>query len=200
MPSEVSFVPKKDPMFKILVKYIKSTTLCRGFVDKHYIRNSAVANADFLIVSYNIKNPTRSKAPFVNLNGFALMNKKPDHLYLDVICAKPGVGKGIIDEVSKQVIMHKKKYLVLSAVTYVINYYKKLGFFHGKRKCSTSNNMKNVEERTRHLKFKDDDNALKNKDFRKLLLVLVKKKMTTEKCKTVPKCAEYGFVMTKCFS
>lgn len=200
MPNEVSFIPKRDPMFKILVRYIRSTTLCRGFVNKNYIKETAVASADFLIVSYDIKNPTRSRAPLVNLNGFALMIKKPDHLYLDVICAKPGVGKSIIDEVSKQVVMHKKKYLVLSAVTYVINYYKKMGFFHGKRKCSTSENMKNLEEKTRRLKFKTDDNALKNKDFKKLLLVLVKKKMTSEKCKTVPKCAEYGFVMTKCFS
>jgi len=200
MPNEVSFVPKKDPMFQILIKYIRNTTLCRGFVNKNYIKNTAVSEADFLIVSYDMKNPTRSRAPLVNLNGFALMNKKPDHLYLDVICAKPGVGKSIIDEVSKQVIMHKKKYLVLSAVTYVINYYKRMGFFHGKRKCSTNDNMKNLEDETRHLKFSNDNNAMKNKKFKKLLLTLVKKKMTAGTCRTVPQCVEYGFVMTKCFS
>ena len=190
---------KKNPsLFKLYSKYVVHVPLCKGLLNKDYIREEAVAKSHYLIVHIGLKKSTRSKTPLVELSGIGIIRKRKDHMYLDVICAKPGIGKQILDSAADLTKKNDRKYLILSAMPYVINYYRKMGFFYGKKKCKLNDDLKTLNENLKHKKFKNMNGAISNEEYKQLLLVLIQKKMTGKYCRSVGECSNVGFAMTKC--
>lgn len=190
---------KKNPsLFKLYSKYVVHVPLCKGLLNKDYIKEEAVAKSHYLIVHVNLTKPTRSKTPLVELSGMGIIRKKKDHMYLDVVCAKPGIGKQILDAAAELTKTNKMKYLILSAMPYIINYYRKMGFVYGKKECKLNDDLKTLNENLKHKRFKNMNGAITNEEYKKLLLVLVQKKMTGKYCRAVGECSQVGFAMTKC--
>jgi GNAT superfamily N-acetyltransferase len=135
-------------------------------------------------LSVELETPsTRSGLSRKNYGGFALLDKRSDSLYVEVICGK-GWGRVLMNEIEELAAKWNLKYVTLSALTEPIPVYRKWGFVFGKT-CSEDQDI-----------FKTiDKSGLSDKLYR----LLIKKGFTAEQnCKSKPKCDENGYTMTKC--
>lgn len=193
----VHILLKSDPQFnKISTKIIShATKLCllndTLAVSNDYIKNFALNSADGLIVHYRTRGMT-------DFNGFLIFKIMKDYLYIDVICAK-GSGTALLNECYSFAKKLNKPQVRLSALAHVINLYRKQGFIHSEGSCNMSNDVKSLSEALAHKRFKTTQNAIEDGEFKKLLQMLIKKKLTsTKKCKNIQDCSMNGYSMTKC--
>lgn len=102
-------------------------------VDPSYVAY-AMSNASHLVFVY------RQKRGRENTAAFAILQNKKTHVYLDVICSKPGAYKGsfVLREVEKLTRSLGKTQIRLKALPHVICYYARKGY--RKFKESRSNN------------------------------------------------------------
>ena len=200
----IIFVSKNDENFEYYKAYIKTShDICATSKDegvsRAYIKNHALKNADVFALSFKENYKTRSKT-LKTLQGFAILQIKPDHLYIDVICAKKK-GDIILSNVYKFGNILNKKYVILNALPHVINYYKrpKHSFLHGYKQCVEEPSIKKLGNTMKNKKFNSSSDALSNTNFKKLLSMLIKKKLTHNKqCKNIQSCSKDGYTMTKC--
>ena len=73
--------------------------LCKGAVSHSYVSQQTLDDTpDRLYIISEERRPTRHKAPFVTLYGFAMVYATNNAWYLDVICANK-VGKFLIQRI-----------------------------------------------------------------------------------------------------
>lgn len=202
----IKFIEKKDPNFEIYKNLIKSNTnLCNSknqeVVSSSYIKNQSLKNVDIIALNLKEEYKTRSrKTPIITVQGFALLQNRKNYLYIDVICAKQS-GDALLSNIYILGNELKKKYVILNALPHVINYYKrdKHKFLHGYKSCEENIEIKKLGESLKNKKFKVPSNATSDKNFQKLLTLLINKKLTYDKtCKTIDSCSKNGYTMTKC--
>tara|TARA_B100001093_G_C26776215_1_gene992521 strand:- start:943 stop:1425 length:483 start_codon:yes stop_codon:yes gene_type:complete len=158
---------------------------------------------DGIIIAMNEnKTRTRTKKPFLEVEGFILMRfgemggKKM--IYVDVICARK-VGKKLLNEMYEFARRNKVEYIQLSALPHVINFYKKERFVHSEKGCIADEKTRKVSDMVKGYEFKDFKDVMKNRDFVKFLEHLRKQKLVAnKKCTSVAKCSEDGYTMTRC--
>lgn len=193
---------KGTATFKNTLNYIRNYNeyLCTNArlnmeINPNYI-HSAFNSTDIVVVSRTSVRQTRSSNA---IQGFALVKVKPDHLYIDVLCAKGG-GLLLIDRVESLARKMNKPYLMLNALPSVINLYKtKRGFVHSEKQCTENNQVKQLGNIVKSKIFSSSNNAMEDKEFKKLLKRLIDLKLTANKaCKSVKSCSTDGYTMTKC--
>ena len=198
---EIVTLHKEDPMYASYVNLIlgQGASLCKGMVSYTYLKNKQVlTNANMVVVASTItKLRTKSK---IELHGFALIQNRQESLYVDIICAS-GVGKKILQEVYKTGREMKKKYITLSALPRVINFYRKEGFLHSENGCKEKLLITRIAEQVSHLRFSNDTSAKTHGEFQKLLLELIGHRLVTDKrCRRIDSCSSMGYTMTKCIA
>lgn len=198
---EIVTLQKENPMYASYINLIlgQGASLCKGVVSYTYLKNEKVLNsANMIIVASTItKLRTKSK---IELHGFALIQNRPESLYVDIICAS-GVGKKILQEVYKAGKEMEKKYITLSALPRVINFYRKEGFLHSENGCKEKQLITRIAEQVSHLRFSSDKNAILHEEFQQLLLSLISHKLVTDKrCRKITSCSSMGYSMTKCIA
>lgn len=196
---ELITLHKGNPMYDSYINLIlgQGASLCRAMVSYTYLKNESVmTNANMIIVaSTTSKLRTKSK---IELHGFALIQKRTESLYIDIICAS-GVGKRILQEVYKIGKEMQKKYITLSALPRVINFYRKEGFIHSENGCKEKKSIERIAKQVSHLRFADDKTAKSHDEFQNLLLSLISHRLVTDKrCRKIDSCSSMGYSMTKC--
>lgn len=63
-----------------------------------------------------------------NINGFALLTTRPQSIYVNLICAKNGFGKLLIDAISCICVNISKPTIELDSVESAVEFYKSVGF------------------------------------------------------------------------
>lgn len=196
---ETVIVHKRDPLFEEYMNFIvgQSASICRGMVSHTYLRSQSGKKANMLIVVIENVGGTRSSKR-IEVKGFALIQNNTNDLYVDIICAK-GVGKHILREVYNQGYKLKKKYITLSALPRVINFYRGEQFIHTEKDCNENSIITNMAEKVKGLRFKSDEDAQSHKTFNTFLKLLMKHKLVADKrCRRVDTCSISGYSMTKC--
>lgn len=155
---------------------------CGKAITSNFVKQSMKEWTDNLIIAYR-KN---------KMVGFASIWIERNYLYLNLICTLKGSGARLLNEIedlAKKTL--RKKYIKLSAVPYVVNYYRRLGYKHSNY-CPISTAIKKIEEKAikvAHLKFESDSDARKHPDFKDFMNFLQKNKMGNQ---------INGFTMVKC--
>lgn len=190
-------VTKKDPSFSKTIEYVKANTVtfCKTRVKGNigvyngYVKQTAVKKADGILIKYTSKNSkTRSKVNFISIAGFIIYQLGTDYIYLDVICAKKGYGRELLQSMFDFAQSKSKSYIVLSALKHVIGFYKMQGFVHAFKKC--------YEDEDIRLFYRQNNN---NNSLYQFLSLLMRKKLVSDtSCKTVEECNQSGYIMTKC--
>jgi len=192
-------VMEKGPQFDMMSAFIASQApnICKGKVRHTYIREQSISGANMMVVAYTAKKGTRSLRDSFNIHGFAFIKKTKSVMYIDVICGI-GVGKRILHTIYNKARALNIKCITLSALPHVINFYRKEGFIHAESCKSETEIIRVIAEANKSLRFKDMTQAMSDKAFRKLLSVLVKYKLTSNKsCKNISSCSIDGYVMSK---
>lgn len=195
---ELLTIHKGDTHFNTYIRYIngQGASICGALVSHTYVKRNAIENADMIVVSLTKKRTRTGER--INLHGFALIRTKKSALYVDVICAK-GVGKKILQRVYENAQHMGKRFITLSALPHVIHFYRKEGFIHSENACVEHDNIKRVARESAHMRFKTNNQAITNESFRKLLLILIKHGLVSDKsCREINVCKDNGFLMTKC--
>ena len=106
-------------------------TYCQDMVSSNFIEE-AFQKADIVYIAIVNKKP----------RCFACVNDREDHYYIDLICCAPYsrvrtrhgyieqklTGKNILEQIRRDAIHHRKKYIKLSALEGVITYYHRYGY------------------------------------------------------------------------
>jgi hypothetical protein len=198
---EIVTLHKENPMYTSYVNLIlgQGALLCKGMVSYTYLKNEKVLNNANMIVVASTSTKLRSTSK-IELHGFALIQKRQDSLYVDIICAS-GVGKKILKVVYKAGREMRKKFVTLSALPRVINFYRKEGFFHSENGCKENQLITRIAEQVSHLRFSDDKTAKTHDEFQELLLSLIRHRLVTDKrCRRIDSCSSMGYSMIKCIS
>ena len=171
------------------------SSLCKRVVRTGYITKQ---KGDLLFISQQPLAATRSGVIRYEINGFAIVVQHKHMLYIDVICAN-STGRMLMNEIEKYATLHGIKYIQLSALPSAINAYRKMGFIHSDLKCVESPHIAQRAQSVKDLRFTNINKATSHKEFEKLLDLLIKDNLVSDKqCKTVSKCSEDGYTMTKC--
>ena len=198
---EIVTLHKGNPMYDAYINFIlgQGPSLCKAMVSYTYLKNKKVLNSANMIIVASTSTRLRTKSK-IDLHGFALVQTKPESLYVDIICAS-GVGKKILQEVYKAGREMRKKYVSLSALPRVINFYRKEGFIHSENGCKENQSTTTIAKRVSHLRFSSDKDAISHDDFQKLLLLLINQRLVTDKrCRKIVSCSSMGYSMTKCIA
>lgn len=186
--------------FKVFLEFIRAQAprICQRQIQHKYINKASLKNADGILVASESLTRTRSRKLHQLVNGFAIFQIQDDFIYLDVICARTS-GKLLLKEIYKLAKLLQKKYIKLNALPHVINFYKKEGFVHAEDSCVSSNKIALLSNSLSNLRFKTQYDAVKDKDFFKLLQLLQRTKLVANKaCRSVEECSIDGYTMVKC--
>ena len=177
------------------------TSLCKKVVRNGYITNSIKQTGDVLFISQRpLTVESRSGVIRYEINGFAILMKHNQKLYIDVICAN-STGRLLMEEIETYAKGIGIRYIQLSALPSAINAYRRMGFIHSDMKCIEDTHIAQRAGELKHLRFQNVNEATSHTDFKKLLSLLIKEKLVSDKkCRTVFKCSENGFTMTKCLN
>lgn len=198
---EIVTLHKGNPMYDAYVNLIlgQGASLCKAMVSYTYLKNKKVLSSANMMVVASTSTKLRTKSK-IELHGFAIIQNKPESLYVDIICAS-GVGKKILQEVYKAGREMRKKYVTLSALPRVINFYRKEGFIHSENGCKEKQSTETIAKQVSHLRFSSDKDAILHDDFQKLLLLLISERLVTDKrCRKIDSCSSMGYSMTKCIA
>lgn len=131
--------------------------------------------------------------------GFLVYTVKPksSELYIDLVCGA-GHGKRLIQESIDLAKAEGLSYVTLSAVAYIVNYYRKLGFINS-RTCHEDPAVTKKAATVADKKFRNYGEAVKDKAFTSFLNLLSHHHLTKDpNCKTVPQCDDLGYDMVYC--
>lgn len=190
----------QSKQFGVFLEFIRGQAprICQRQIQHRYINTSSLKNADGILVASEALTRTRSKQLHQLVNGFAIFQILGDSIYLDVICARTS-GKILLNEIYKVAKMLGKTYVKLNALPHVINFYKKEGFVHSENNCVSIDKITQLSNSLSSLRFKTQSQALKNKEFFKLLQLLKQNKLVANKsCRSVKDCSIDGYTMVKC--
>lgn len=233
---KIEVLKPTDPEFKRDAEFIKANLkeLCKGLVTRTYIakrhmnektgmkENSALDRADALLLAYEERKTRNGKR--VMVTGFAILNHEPiNSVYIDVICAK-GYGKQMMEKIEEYARSEGKKFIHLSALPHVINYYRNLGFVHSTTDfCREPHLVTKQAEKVKKLRFTkkkikgewytEAEMAVRDKKFNDLLKVLIRQKFAKDKmCRgsglgymkykgeDINGCSVDGYIMRKCLT
>ena len=125
-------------------KLITSHYLCQGLIGKSFFKRETL-KADYLFL---VSNENRLDSNyFKQLNGFALVNVKDDHLYLELICGR-GTGTVIFPHIEALAKRLQKPKIKLSAIpAAMLTYYRRYGFKFS-NDCSENSNISTTTLKT----------------------------------------------------
>ena len=231
---KIEILKPTDAEFKRDADFIKANVkeLCKGLVTRTYIakrqvsektgtrERSALDRADALLLAYEERETRHGKRVLVA--GFAILNHEPyDGIYIDVICAK-GHGKQMMEKIEEYARKEGKKFIHLSALPHVINYYRKQGFVHSRdQSCvepkPVTTQAKKVEklrfpkQKVKGDRYTEAETAVRDQKFRKLLSLLISKGFAKDNSCRGPGlipikhkgeyhngCSVDGYIMRKC--
>ena len=177
-----------NAMFQAAARRVLATSssLCRYNVQASYVEGS-LEECDYLVALYNYSydlpfpaTPESLADPYKTiLYGFATCVDKrkesggdDNSIYIDVICSNliahlsmikpppPAGGKTLLNIVTRFAKENNYRYVSLSALMNVINYYRKLGFRHIKNGETTENSeITRLAELNRNERFDDSSDA-----------------------------------------
>jgi hypothetical protein len=150
-------------------KKLGKNDMCRDSIPKEFFDKEYMLEDTNIIFIMTDKLKTRHKSnsmvAFSLCNDLNLEENKKDGLYLDAICGQ-GYGSKLIDIIEQYSKLKKFKFIKLSALSYVINYYRNKGYRH-RKKCSMKEGQASREERipiladlNRKKKFKNDEDVI----------------------------------------
>lgn len=164
-------------------------------ISLNYLRKGSFSSADYVFVVRPITRQTRSSS---NVLGFALVQDRESHLYIDVVCAK-GAGTALLRQIEEFGKSKRKLFVMLNALPAAISFYRRLGYVHSEGSCVEDPVIKSLAEAVNGMRFQSSNHAISNKRFSVLLRQLVALKLVSNKrCKSVPQCSSDGYTMTKC--
>ena len=145
-----------------------------------------------------------------NFMGYALLYDLQDYhndlhedsVYIEVICAQKGYGRYLIARIIQYATDAGYTHLSLSALSYVINYYRKFGFrLSSELNCVESEEIERAANAVANLQFANDSETVSNSEFLKFLQLLVDSHHTADKdCDDVESCNINGYPMTLCLA
>ena len=172
--------------------------ICQGLVNRTWVTNTSLKNADALVMAYTEKSMRHGGSRW-DVKGFAILNIETNSVFIDLICAR-GYGSKLIATIEREARKLDKRYVSLSALPHVINYYRRIGFVHATTgACKEHDDVQTEAEKVKNMRFADDDAAAKNRAFARFLRFLVRKGFNKDPtCKSIKKCNIDGYLMRKC--
>lgn len=186
---------KQDSEFSTMKSFVKTKirSLCKGGVNRQYIIDDALPESDALVMAYEKTKTRRSER--TNVLGFAILRKKPNYLYLDVICASK-VGSKLVEEVELLAKRWNLDKIQIASVPSAMPYWLKMGFVNNRTTCSADPELQKQALDVMKTKIKPGE---RNPVVHTFLRKLVSKKLgIKQNCKSVDDCSVDGFVMVKC--
>lgn len=145
--------------------------------------------------------------PFL-YSGYATLYRYPEYhpeldldtVYIDVICTMSGYGTSLIHTIIDYATVNNYAHVNLSALAYVINYYRRLGFrLSEDQTCMEPEDVATLADRVSNLRFRTSTEALENPDYVTFLQSLVDNHIVHDKaCTSVEECSQTGYSMTFC--
>jgi hypothetical protein len=126
-----------------------------------------------------------------------------EFLYIDTICAKAGSGGALLQFIQNQLAPSLRTVTVISlnSTPASINFYRRFGFrnTHDRQRCTELPEISELAQAVQSLKFRDNDEASDNVEFRRFLQRLVDLHLAKiPTCETVEECNEEGYPMQYC--
>lgn len=127
--------------------------------------------------------------------------------YIELFCAVEKQGGRLMDHVIQTAKKRGIQYITLSALPYVVNYYRnKYGFrlTLSDNKCQETDAMKRVADRHSKMMFDSVASALQSREFKPVLKqasaegLAMKKNVDEHSCSSIQSCAEDGLFMVLC--
>lgn len=131
----------------LLIAQLKET--CRREIPTAY-GNEVVDAADLFVVSTRSAGTLRSRTTRTQFCGFAAVQEKEDHLYVQLLCANnsPGTGRAVLEKVEELGKERGKNLIKLKALGAVIGFYRKLGYTERSNACNTTRAEGRVGDKT----------------------------------------------------
>lgn len=118
---------RRSPQFREVSSLIldNADEMCRGgMISRTWVEEDALRSASHVLLMFT-QGRTRSARPV--LKGFVIAQSRRGSLYIDLVCAKGG-GSAAIREVERYAKEIGRSRVSLSALPYVVNFYRKLGY------------------------------------------------------------------------
>jgi hypothetical protein len=186
---------------KSLVKLFADSMISEltGKVDWKWIESHVLTKTEAILLVYRADtHKARNNSNDVQWNcvGFALLEFKIDHIYISMLCAKGG-GRALIEEIKSLSQQYHLPYIVLAAVPYVINFYRKLGFRHCLPGQQESRIIYRGAQAMINKTFRTNFEAVYDLQFHSFLKLLLRSKLGQDsQCTLVEHSHVSGFIMS----